>query len=119
MTPDVAQPLQLLTGIISNLRVLGDQCGELGEMKDELLRVRAELGLEKRNLATMKGEVAEAQAQYNKLAGKCQDDYTRMMTANTEKQKELNRTNAELDRVKAGLAVANAEFEKLRKKFGG
>ena len=67
----------------------------------------------------MKGEVAEAQAQYNKLATKCQDEYSRLIEANAGVQKELTRNRAELDRVNAELAVGKAEMDKLRHRFGG
>jgi hypothetical protein len=71
------------------------------------------------NLAALKAEIADRDRRHVNEVTKHQAEYTRLIEANTEKQKEVNRLDKELDQRKRELADVNAALDKWRQKLNG
>src|SRR6516225_9245413 len=104
-TPDTKSATALkfdLAGILSEMKTLGKDLGDLGEMKTELTTVRAQLEVAKRNLTAVRQEFSEKEAGYKKYAGMASEEakrHERLTAENKRLTDDNNELNAERQRI--------------------
>jgi DNA repair exonuclease SbcCD ATPase subunit len=104
----INQPIELLKGIISDLKVFSGQVGDLDDMKEELARVQAQIDSAKRQLEVMKGEVKETTYYRDKYLAEAR-----------EKLAESQRLDKEIKERSAQLTVISDDLNKIRARIGG
>jgi predicted nucleic acid-binding Zn-ribbon protein len=90
--------------IIADLRLLGEQCGELGKLRDEIARARSESETVSKNLAVLKQELLNMQRQHGEMLHKFQVESKQLTAQSHDKQREVMRLDAELDKARSELA---------------
>jgi len=108
-----------LPTFIESLKVFRDEVGEYDDLKERLVRMKDETVTAELNLASLKKEFAELDRRRAHEVGKAQAEYSRLVAANNEKQKELNRTNADLDQRKAELKGVMGQIDAIRQRLVG
>jgi peptidoglycan hydrolase CwlO-like protein len=96
----------MLTGIISELRVLGDQCGGIEEMDKERSKAQAQLDAVTHNLKMINLECAEKSALLKSLEKSI-----------AENDRKLDGQEAEIRSKTAEIAKLTTEWQKLRERF--
>jgi peptidoglycan hydrolase CwlO-like protein len=95
-----------LTSIISELRVLGDQCGDIEEMDKERAKAQAQLDAVTHDLKMINLECTERGALLNSLEKSI-----------VENDRKLDAQEAEMRSNRAEIAKLSAEWGKLRERF--
>src|SRR6516165_5350141 len=90
--------------IIADLRLLGEQCSELGRMRDEIARAKSESEDVSKTLVRLKQELLEMQRQHGQMLHKFQVENKQLTAQSHDKQREVNRLGAELDKGRSELA---------------
>jgi chromosome segregation ATPase len=103
---DLAQSQQRLTGIISELRVLSDQCSGIEEMDKERAKAQAQLDAVTHNLKMINLECTERGALLKSLEKSI-----------VENDRKLDAQEAEIRNKTAEIAKLTTEWQKLRERF--
>jgi uncharacterized protein YukE len=90
--------------IIADLRLLSEQCRDLGEMRGEIARAKAESEATSKNLARLKQELVDITRQHGEAVRSFREEHKRLTTQSQEKQREVARLDAELNKGRAELA---------------
>ena len=104
MTAETMGAESLAKRIIADLRLLGEQCGELGAMRDEIARAKSESETVSKNLARLKQEFLDMQRQHGEMLHKFQVESKQLTAQSHDKQREIVRLDAELDKGRSELA---------------
>jgi chromosome segregation ATPase len=111
--------IKLVNTTLDDLRALSGGLGERDELTETLARLKAAVTDEADKLASLKREFADLDRRHASNVGQVQAEYSRLVSANTEKQKELNRLDVELDKRKSDLAAVNSQINAIKQKLGG
>jgi uncharacterized protein YukE len=90
--------------IIADLRLLSEQCSELGVMRDEIARTKSESETVSKTLTQLKRELSDMRRQHGEMLHKFQVDSKQLTQQSHDKQREINRLDAELDKGRNELA---------------
>jgi chromosome segregation ATPase len=101
-----SQPLQLLSGIITELRTLSGQCGDIEEMDKERAKAQAQLDAVTHNLKMINLECTERSGLLKSLEKSI-----------VENDRKLDAQEAEIRSKTAEIAKLTAEWQKLRERF--
>jgi chromosome segregation ATPase len=114
-----AEVIELVNATIGDLKVLSANVGERDELTETLARLKAAVADEADKLAQLKREFGELDRRHAREVGKVQAEYSRLVEANTEKQREVNRLDVELDKRKRELGGVMGQIEAIKQKLGG
>ena len=101
------QSHDVLKGSIADLGVLRDQLSGLDDLKAERAAAQAELDRLKQNIKGMKIEYDEVKREHDKILAQA-----------WEKQKEVERLDAEIKDKSAQLSQINDHLNKIRQRLG-
>jgi predicted nucleic acid-binding Zn-ribbon protein len=104
--------------IIADLRLLSEQCGELGEIRDEIARAKSESETVSKNLAVLKQEFLNMQRQHGEMFHKFREEHKQLTQQSHDKQREIARLDAELDKRRSEHAKVTAEIAAIRQLLG-
>ena len=90
--------------IIADLRLLGEQCAELGKMRDEIARAKSESEAVSKDLARLTQEFLQMQRQHGEMVRRFQVENKQLTAQSHDKQREVLRLDAELDKGRSELA---------------
>jgi hypothetical protein len=108
MTFDFRKSKEEVLRIVSELQVLGNDLGDLRDMKDEIATARAQDDVTKRNVKMAEQEFAECEAAYKK--------YAQMASEEAKKHEHLTAENKRLTDDNNKLS---AERQRILQQFGG
>jgi DNA repair exonuclease SbcCD ATPase subunit len=100
-------PQALLSGIITELRTLGDQAGDIEELTKETAKAQARLDALKRDLASWKQEIVEAKHSRDRYLNEAR-----------EKLAESERLDKEIKAKREEVSTLNDWINKIRIQLG-